>query len=84
MIDRTEIADRIRELRCQARYSQKAVAEMLFISQPAYSLIESGHNSVAIDHIIRLSRIYGKSTDFLILGKKAEVRNMILSHESSF
>ncbi|WP_432264646.1 helix-turn-helix domain-containing protein [Autumnicola musiva] len=67
-----KIAQRIKKLRCQSRYSQQYVADKLFIGQAAYSLLENGQNCIALDHIIRLSRIYRKTTDFLILGKESE------------
>ncbi|MDT0651637.1 helix-turn-helix domain-containing protein [Autumnicola edwardsiae] len=72
VIDRMKIAQRIKGLRYQSRYSQQYIADKLFISQAAYSLLENGQNCIALDHIIRLSCIYHKTTDFLLLGKESE------------
>ena len=72
MDERMKIAQRIRDLRCESGYSQQYVADRLFIGQAAYSLLEKGQNCVAIDHIIRLSRMYCRTTDFIILGKETE------------
>lgn len=71
-MERMKIAQRIKELRNQAKYSQQYVADQLFIGQAAYSLLESGQNCIALDHIIRLSRMYHRTTDFLILGKDSK------------
>jgi len=72
MIEKNKIAERIKALRCQFKYSQQHVADRLFISQAAYSHLENGKNCIGIDHIIRLSQIYRRTTDFLILGEESK------------
>lgn len=64
----TSIPQRLKKLRLLSKFSQQEVANQLFITQAAYSLIETGHNSIMVDHIIRLSKLYKRTTDFLILG----------------
>lgn len=64
------IALRIKELRMSSRLSQQQVAKKLFITQAAYSLIETGRNMIAVDHVIRLSEFYQRTTDYLLLGKE--------------
>ena len=68
MISRAAIGKRIKELRNQNGYSQAYVAQQLFISQAAYSLIESGQNGIVTEHIIKLSKIYKVTTDFILTG----------------
>ncbi|MGB7784534.1 MAG: LexA family transcriptional regulator [Salinimicrobium sp.] len=68
MKNRTEIGKRIKELRKKHNFSQAFIAEKLFISQAAYSLIENSQNGIVVDHIIKLSKIYNVTTDFLLKG----------------
>lgn len=74
MNKRSFIGERIRDLRKQNGYSQTLVAEKLFISQAAYSLIENSQNGIAVDHIINLSRLYRITTDYILKGDKYLVK----------
>lgn len=69
-MERTGLINRLKDLRRTHNYSQSYVAEKLFISQAAYSLIENGQNAVTAEHIIRLSRLYNITADFLLTGNK--------------
>ena len=68
MQNRKNIGIRIKKLRQHAKMSQSTVAEVLFISQAAYSLIENSHNGIATNHIIKLSDLYKVTTDFILKG----------------
>lgn len=70
MKNRLAIGGRIKDLRKRNNFSQSFVAEKLFISQAAYSLIESSQNGIVLDHIINLSKLYEVTTDFLLKGDK--------------
>lgn len=70
MSKRALIGERIKTLRKSVGFSQSLVAEKLFISQAAYSLIESSQNGIAVDHIINLSKLYDVTTDFILKGDK--------------
>ncbi|WP_300436854.1 helix-turn-helix transcriptional regulator [Christiangramia sp.] len=72
-ISTSPIAKRIRKLRQSKNWTQKNVAEKLFISQAAYSLIEGGQNGISVNHVIRLSKIYHTTTDFILIGKTIPV-----------
>lgn len=72
--ERVAIGKRIKELRKRNKYSQSFIAQKLFISQAAYSLIENSQNGVVADHIIKLSEIYDVTTDYLLTGNKFIVR----------
>ena len=65
---RTAIGDRIRKLRQENQFSQVFVAQDLFISQAAYSLIENSQNGIVAEHVIRLSELYGVTTDYILKG----------------
>ncbi|AVR43931.1 transcriptional regulator [Christiangramia fulva] len=81
MNHRTEIGKRIKKLRQENNYSQTHVASILFISQAAYSLIENSQNGIVVDHIIKLSQLYGVTCDFILRGE----RNLIkVSRDSGF
>lgn len=71
---RVSIGKRIKNLRKKNNFSQTYIAEKLFISQAAYSLIESSQNGIAVEHIITLSKLYDVTTDFILKGEKFWVR----------
>lgn len=62
------IADRLKELRKKAGYSQEQLAEMLDISRQAVSKWESGQGNPDIENVIKLTEIYGVSADHILLG----------------
>lgn len=68
MDTRISISNRLKELRNTNKYSQAFLAENLFISQAAYSLMESSKNSITSEHIVRLSKLYDVTADFLLTG----------------
>ncbi len=68
MTKRVFIGERIKALRKQNGFSQTLVAEKLFITQAAYSLIENSQNGIAVNHIINLSKLYKVTTDFILKG----------------
>ena len=69
MSHRAEIGKRLRTLRNNNNLSQTHVANILFISQAAYSLIENSQNGIVVDHIIKLSKLYDISTDYILKGE---------------
>lgn len=69
MSHRAEIGQRIKKLRNEYNFSQTHVANILFISQAAYSLIENSQNGIVVDHIIKLSKLYDISTDYILKGE---------------
>lgn len=63
-----DIAERLRELRKKAGYSQEQVAEMLGLSRQAISKWESGQGKPEIGSVIKLTEIYDVSADYILLG----------------
>ena len=74
MDHRIEIGKRIKELRLENNFSQTHIAEILFISQAAYSLIENSQNGIVADHIIKLSKLYNVSADYILTGDKSYIK----------
>lgn len=60
------LADKIVELRKKNGWSQEELAEQLGVSRQAVSKWESGASIPDLDKIIRLSGIFGVSTDYLL------------------
>lgn len=57
---------RLRDLREDRDLTQKQVAEFLNMSQTGYSKYETGENDIPTSVLIRLSRFYGVSIDYLL------------------
>ena len=64
------IAGRLKILRGLSQFSQTTVAEKLSITQGAYSLIESGKIRINVEQLVRLSKLYNISTDFILKGEE--------------
>lgn len=57
---------RIRELREDNDLTQKAMAEKLNCSQQVYSNYELGQRDIPTDILIKLSKIYNVSADYIL------------------
>lgn len=57
---------RIRDLREDADLSQTKLAQMLGMSQTGYSKYETGENDIPTSILIRLSKIYNVSVDYML------------------
>lgn len=57
---------RLRELREDADFSQTQVANYLAMSQTGYSKYETGENDIPTGILIKLSKLYGTSIDYLL------------------
>ncbi|MDT0675583.1 XRE family transcriptional regulator [Autumnicola musiva] len=68
MTDRIEIARRIKDLRAKMDFPQSFVAQKLFVSQSAYSLMENAQNGINSEHLLRLSKLFSVTADFLLSG----------------
>lgn len=67
-----ELYERLTELRKKAGLSQEKLAEMLDISRQAVSKWENGTTNPDINNIVQLGKVYGVSTDYILLGKTQE------------
>lgn len=57
---------RLRDLREDRDLNQTAVAKILSMSQTGYSKYETGENDIPTEVLIKLSRFYGVSIDYLL------------------
>ncbi|MBQ8528533.1 MAG: helix-turn-helix transcriptional regulator [Clostridia bacterium] len=57
---------RIRDLRQDMDLNQTQVANMLGMSQTGYSKYETGENDIPTQVLIKLSRFYNTSIDYLL------------------
>jgi len=57
---------RIRALREDSDFNQTKVAEYLGMSQTGYSKYETGENDIPTQVLIKLSKLYNVSTDYLL------------------
>lgn len=57
---------RIRDLREDSDMTQTQVAKMLGMSQTGYSKYETGENDIPTDVLIKLSKFYKTSIDYLL------------------
>ena len=60
----------LRQIRKRKKYSQLKVAMELSISREALSYYETGKRSPDVDMLVRLSRYFNVSVDYLIFGKE--------------
>ncbi len=58
--------DRIRDLREDRDLTQTQIAKMLGMSQTGYSKYETGENDIPTTVLIKLSRYYGVSIDYML------------------
>lgn len=58
--------NRLKDLREDHNLSQRQLAGMLGMSQTGYSKYETGENDIPTSVLIRLSRIYQTSIDYLL------------------
>lgn len=63
---KTMYLKRIRDLREDHDLKQIDLAKILQISQAQYSRIENGENEITLDSLIRLSKFYKVSTDYIL------------------
>jgi transcriptional regulator with XRE-family HTH domain len=57
---------RLRDLREDMELTQTQVAKMLEMSQTGYSKYETGENDVPTEILIKLSRFYNTSVDYIL------------------
>lgn len=80
--DVTEFGARLKDLRTTRGLTQEKLAEELGISWDHLCRVERGNRSCSIDLIIEIAVYFGVSTDYLLLGKRAnqvENRKRLLS-----
>ena len=61
------LQNRIRDLREDHDYTQQQLAEALGITQRKYSYLEAGIQQWTAELLVKLSRFYGVSIDYLLM-----------------
>lgn len=74
MLNRIDLGNRLKQLRKTKQFSQQFVAENLFITQAAYSLIENSQNGIIAEHVVGLSDLYEVTTDYILKGDNHLIR----------
>ena len=60
------LAERLRQARLQAGYSQQNIADALNVNRATYTYYEPGHTTPGIEDLYLLSQLYGRAMeDFL-------------------
>ncbi|OPG81548.1 transcriptional regulator [Stutzerimonas stutzeri] len=67
--DRQRLAERLKEAREYIGLSQDEVANVLGLSRPAVSNIESGSRKVEATELNKLAKLYRKSLEYLMTGR---------------
>ncbi len=73
------IGERIEELREKTGFSQTELAEKIFVTPTAINKFEHNVKLPGIDTVSRLSKVFGCTTDFLILGEENKNSNTVLN-----
>ncbi len=61
-----EVGKRLKDARKSASYTQKQVAEKLFMTQQQYSRFENGIFELNYEQLIFLCRLYDVSADYVL------------------
>ena len=69
---------RLRDLREDHDFSQRKLAQMIGMSQTGYSKYETGENDIPTGILIKLSRLYDVSIDYLLGETNDPKRNQAL------
>ena len=57
---------RLRNLREDADFTQKQIAEYLNVRQNTYSQYENGQRQIPIEALVALAKFYNTSTDYIL------------------
>lgn len=69
---------RLKELRKNAGLSQKALADMLFVSQAAVAKWELDKSTPTPEMLVKIAEVFNVTTDYL-LGTEAQIKTPILT-----
>lgn len=77
MINKNEIANRIKEIRISSNLSQEEFGEKLGLTRQSISALETGKNSLTIETIDKLHEIFKTDVNYLLYGEIYENSNEI-------
>lgn len=58
--------DRLRFIREKNGYTQKEIADKLFVKRNQYTMYETGARTISIEYVIKLAKLYSLSSDFIL------------------
>ena len=76
-LDKTEIGQRVRQLRLLSDYTQAEFAEMIDISINFLSEIENGKKGISQDTLAKICRQLNSSADYILFGAKQKQASLI-------
>lgn len=62
----SKFASRLKELRKKHGLTQKEIAKLIGISQSSYSNWENGNTEPSLENVVRLAKLFGFTTDYLL------------------
>ncbi|CAM3505626.1 DNA-binding helix-turn-helix protein [Streptococcus pluranimalium] len=62
----SKFASRLKELRKKHGLTQKEIAKLIGISQSSYSNWENGNREPSLENVVRLAKLFGVTTDYLL------------------
>ncbi len=74
------LADKLYQLRTRSGLSQEELAEKMNVSRQSISKWESANSIPSMDKIVELSKIYGVSTDYLLIDEIEEIPGEIVAN----
>ena len=70
IIQKQEVAARLRGIRVNSGYTQERFAEILDISVSAYKKLESAENQVSVDCLAKIEKQLKVSSDYILFGEQ--------------
>ena len=70
-------AERLKNLRKKAGYTQEEVADLLNVDRRTITNIELGNKGCSVDMLMRFSKLYGVTVDYLLKGDKEDRQEML-------
>ena len=74
------IGKRIAELRKERKWTQQELADKLYVTDKAVSKWEQGAGSPELSTIVALAKVFGVSTDYLLIGEPI-IKDKIIKNE---
>lgn len=70
-------AERLKNLRKKAGYTQEEAADLLNVDRRTITNIELGNKGCSVDMLMRFSELYGVTVDYLLKGDKEDRQEML-------
>lgn len=82
LYDKELVLQHLKQLRKENQYTQNYVSSFLGVSRGKYAKLENGFNSLDLDNIVKLAKLYNVTVeDILCLSNNKDSKNLINSNE---